>query len=297
MTDQVAASTEVGRACPYCRFPLKDGIGVHRCDTCGAVHHEDCWHEGHGCAVFGCTGSARGTTELPVTNPNGVEASPPRATAPQGATPVSPIPSTAPPQFHQVVNLPASNPLARRVVRRRGALGLLLCLALVAGAFAAYAIASSHKTRVVVRTIRPATPASSPRSAGSSAGSAQQSDRTGTQSADAEAAARQLNGIIRYSLAGRTDAQTGNYQTAIANRQTVLRRLGEIDVSNRMIARAVGTLRQAMDASLRADRAFASGSDPTAYDNEATADKARFASEWSTIASQYGLPQYSAGAI
>ena len=44
----------VGRACPYCRFPLKASAGVDECSSCHAMHHSDCWSENGGCAVNGC---------------------------------------------------------------------------------------------------------------------------------------------------------------------------------------------------------------------------------------------------
>src|ERR1700761_3332570 len=54
MTHGTVAPQEVGRTCPYCRFPLKDGVPALRCDLCQAVHHEDCWRDGGGCATYGC---------------------------------------------------------------------------------------------------------------------------------------------------------------------------------------------------------------------------------------------------
>ncbi len=44
--------------CPYCQFPIKDGVEAAVCPECGASHHEDCWSEGEGCAVTGCGGGA-----------------------------------------------------------------------------------------------------------------------------------------------------------------------------------------------------------------------------------------------
>src|ERR1700743_1589460 len=54
MTHSPVAPQEVGRTCPYCRFPLKDGVPALRCHLCQAVHHEDCWRDGGGCATYGC---------------------------------------------------------------------------------------------------------------------------------------------------------------------------------------------------------------------------------------------------
>jgi hypothetical protein len=49
-----ATRAESGRACPYCRFPLKEGTQTARCRACGAIHHAECWDENLGCAVVGC---------------------------------------------------------------------------------------------------------------------------------------------------------------------------------------------------------------------------------------------------
>lgn len=57
MTRVLATAADAGRACPYCRFPLKEGVTAERCDACGSLHHEDCWMDGNGCAVLGCSGA------------------------------------------------------------------------------------------------------------------------------------------------------------------------------------------------------------------------------------------------
>jgi hypothetical protein len=55
MTRVIATREDTGRTCPYCRFPLKEGSPSERCDACGSLHHEDCWSDGGGCAVLGCS--------------------------------------------------------------------------------------------------------------------------------------------------------------------------------------------------------------------------------------------------
>jgi hypothetical protein len=55
MARVIATTADAGRSCPYCRFPLKVGTAAERCDSCASLHHEDCWHDGGGCAVLGCT--------------------------------------------------------------------------------------------------------------------------------------------------------------------------------------------------------------------------------------------------
>lgn len=52
-----------------------------------------------------------------------------------------------------------------------------------------------------------------------------------------------------------------------------------------------------MQASLQADQAYSSGSDPSADNAMATMYKQQFVSQWSSIASMYGLPQYTMGEI
>ncbi len=52
----VAGQPETGRACPYCRFPLKESVQIAVCGVCGAPHHADCWHDNGGCAVVACAG-------------------------------------------------------------------------------------------------------------------------------------------------------------------------------------------------------------------------------------------------
>jgi hypothetical protein len=54
-----ATADETGRSCPYCRFPLKEGVEAVRCGTCAAPHHADCWDENGGCAVVACAGGPR----------------------------------------------------------------------------------------------------------------------------------------------------------------------------------------------------------------------------------------------
>ena len=50
----IAGSDVTGRACPYCRFALKEGVDLATCQDCGAPHHEECWEANAGCAMVGC---------------------------------------------------------------------------------------------------------------------------------------------------------------------------------------------------------------------------------------------------
>lgn len=42
--------------CGICQWPLRDGMDLHRCPTCGLSFHEECWHENGGCSAYGCSG-------------------------------------------------------------------------------------------------------------------------------------------------------------------------------------------------------------------------------------------------
>ncbi len=42
--------------CPYCGVEIKPGEERQMCMYCGAAHHQDCWRENSGCAVYGCQG-------------------------------------------------------------------------------------------------------------------------------------------------------------------------------------------------------------------------------------------------
>ncbi|MCA9524597.1 MAG: hypothetical protein KC609_26705, partial [Myxococcales bacterium] len=48
--------------CPYCRAGIADGNALVVCQSCGTVHHDECWAHDSQCAVFGC----RGTTPTAV---------------------------------------------------------------------------------------------------------------------------------------------------------------------------------------------------------------------------------------
>lgn len=44
----------VGKTCPYCQFPIKQGSGGVLCPGCQVPHHRTCWEENKGCTTFGC---------------------------------------------------------------------------------------------------------------------------------------------------------------------------------------------------------------------------------------------------
>jgi hypothetical protein len=57
-----AGPAEIGRACPYCRFTLKQGVQIAVCGACGAAHHAECWQDNGGCAVIACAGGPLAAT-------------------------------------------------------------------------------------------------------------------------------------------------------------------------------------------------------------------------------------------
>lgn len=61
MTLVTIGERENGRLCPYCRAALDGGTTGAKCGACSAIHHEDCWAEGGGCAMFGCINAADAT--------------------------------------------------------------------------------------------------------------------------------------------------------------------------------------------------------------------------------------------
>ena len=44
----------IGRICPYCKEPIRQGDAVRVCSSCGTVHHEACWNANGGCTTPGC---------------------------------------------------------------------------------------------------------------------------------------------------------------------------------------------------------------------------------------------------
>ncbi|HEX8103655.1 MAG TPA: RING finger protein [Solirubrobacteraceae bacterium] len=87
----LATQAETGRACPYCRFPLKEGTEMVRCGVCSAPHHADCWTDnGNGCAVVACQGGPTADTRA-------------AAAAPTQVTPAPPAPNWAPQHQQQPV--------------------------------------------------------------------------------------------------------------------------------------------------------------------------------------------------
>lgn len=126
---QTAGMEMVGRACPYCRFPLKEGVPVVTCGSCSSVHHSECWEENGGCAVTGCVAGPQPQTRVlqrPMPPPS---APPPRpGPAPSGAPP---------PPFH-----PPPPPSAGRTGMSAALTVALATVVVVLGAGVAIALTS-----------------------------------------------------------------------------------------------------------------------------------------------------------
>lgn len=79
-----SAPENVGKTCPYCRFPLKVGAPTTVCPACEAVHHAECWADNGGCAMVGCSGGPRETPASPERE------APPTLVRPTQARPLAP---------------------------------------------------------------------------------------------------------------------------------------------------------------------------------------------------------------
>lgn len=79
-----------GRACPYCRFPLKEGAAIESCGSCGAVHHAECWLDNGGCSVTGCVNGPAKTAATQVSPVLGQPPPPPPPQPPSKPEPLTP---------------------------------------------------------------------------------------------------------------------------------------------------------------------------------------------------------------
>ena len=143
------SSVDAGRSCPYCRFPLKDGVTAVQCDSCAAIHHEDCWSEGGGCSQFGCSNSAAMQQQAQQLPPIGKQAAlDPRSAdvVLKGAPAVAPGPGLA-----------ETNENKNSTVLLI-ALGVLAASVLIVGALALFNLASddSSSTPAADATVEPA---------------------------------------------------------------------------------------------------------------------------------------------
>jgi hypothetical protein len=106
--------------------------------------------------------------------------------------------------------------------------------------------------------------------------------------------ARELQEIVEFSLAGRTDVVQGRYVAAIENRREVLRRIDGVGEATEELTQAKETLRGAMQASLDSDISYRDGIDASASDAEATRLKGAFVDQFSPVARRFDIAVYSA---
>jgi hypothetical protein len=95
-----ATAQHAGRACPYCRFSIKQGIEIVECGSCHSVHHAECWDDNEGCAVLGCSAGPSATASPPAAGgarPNQAAAPARRAPPPAAAPPSRPAPAAPAP--------------------------------------------------------------------------------------------------------------------------------------------------------------------------------------------------------
>jgi hypothetical protein len=52
----VASSTSIatGAVCPICQTAIESTEAATNCPTCQTPHHQECWNEIGGCAIYGC---------------------------------------------------------------------------------------------------------------------------------------------------------------------------------------------------------------------------------------------------
>jgi hypothetical protein len=281
VTSTTVEPADVGRACPYCRFPLKGNTEAERCDACGALHHADCWQDGGGCAVHGC---AQATTTAATPAPATAKVAP--ALPPAPPAPPSPTTDYAPPSGPA----PSGPPTSRRGLLIGLAAGLAVAVAAVAGFALASgggkddaSTAADTTVQTVTTTTTTADPVTSP-----SAPIETADDRE-------DRLARRIAAIVSYSQAGRSAVRSGRYADAVANRETVLRRLRALSGVTGRLASARATLERAMEASLESDESYAAGADATGSDAEATRLKAVFTRQWAPIANAHELSRYGEG--
>ncbi len=59
-----------GKVCPSCNAEIKEEDTVTICPSCGAVHHQNCWDENHGCSTPGCPQQNNKTVQAAVVQTN-----------------------------------------------------------------------------------------------------------------------------------------------------------------------------------------------------------------------------------
>jgi hypothetical protein len=149
MTQVIATEADVGRACPFCRFPLKQGVPAERCDACNALHHQDCWADGGGCAVLGCAaaGSVAAAGQLSGMAPTQRWLTAPRPDALAQRQPASLQPFFEPKQGDRPLPPPPMNGAQSQRASSRTVIFVAIAIAAIgvgAGVFVAARGSSSH---------------------------------------------------------------------------------------------------------------------------------------------------------
>jgi len=152
-TGSPATSEMVGRACPYCRFDLKEGVGVIACPVCKAVHHDDCWEENGGCAVALCAGGPS-YEETPRQEPQRVEPEPPPLLAPS-AQPAPPPRAAGKPTRRPPAPPPGPPPPQGRPSRSRWIPFIAATIILLGGATAAAIVLTRHEDTTTIASASP----------------------------------------------------------------------------------------------------------------------------------------------
>ena len=60
----MTTSDYIGKICPYCKTPFKDGDDIVICSVCEMPHHKDCWVDNQGCTTFGCSGTIKSPSDV-----------------------------------------------------------------------------------------------------------------------------------------------------------------------------------------------------------------------------------------
>lgn len=143
-TPEKAVPEDAGRTCPYCRFPLKEGVRAVACASCNTLHHEECWQDGRGCAIFGCAGS-----HTPVRG-DATPASAPRVSTADGDNPS--------PTLNESAGVSAAHRGDGAASRRWRAASLKyiapISLVLVTAAIAAVVLTSTSKPEIITRIVK-----------------------------------------------------------------------------------------------------------------------------------------------
>jgi Prokaryotic RING finger family 1 len=157
MPDRMATPEDVGRPCPYCRFPLKEGVSVHACESCGSVHHAECWGDGGGCAVFGCAAAGAAAASAAQTPAPATQAyAAPSAYQAVAQAPVGYAPPPPPPPYPQQPTTSGMSPWTIALAALVALLGIAAGVAVASGSFS-----SKGNNATVVTVHQQANPAGS----------------------------------------------------------------------------------------------------------------------------------------